>query len=417
MSIILTMNLWSYSPIADKSGNSFLLSEKKDLKEIVRIEQIIFNLEGNYYGTLSTEKVDNLMKAVSSWEFRSFKNLSLDEMNIDVKSESHDSMQIIYPGEIPMELFASIYKLDGKTPSKFYFNKILIDFKSDDYGDGNVYFISEENQQVYSSYVLATSLKQFIQDYFEQAKQYNQYFSFKTGSGRTIYLPKGQTELVNNQYLFKKLPIANLKDALFSNPSIVEKTFIPSGEEYTDGRKLLIVDNERHSITFSDLSDDESHKTNTDGLVQKSINFVNKHGGWTDNYRFVGLDKEREIAHFQIYGPDGYPVFGENNPISKIEIDWAATEVRSYSRNNFSLGLPALNPIKRLESGYIVIEEIEEREGEEYNQSLLEDIKIGYKMTMNAKTISLEPSWFYLYGDEWKPIKVDAIGGEQVGLE
>ena len=36
---------------------------------------------------------------------------------------------------------------------------------------------------------------------------------------------------------------------------------------------------------------------------------------------------------------------------------------------------------------------------------------------MNAKTISLEPSWFYLYRDEWKPIKVDAIGGEQVGLE
>ena len=330
----------------------FLLSEKKDIKEIVRIEQIIFNLEGNYYGTLSTEKIDNLMKAVSSWDFSSYDNLSLDEIDIDAKAESHDSMQIIYPGEIPMELFASIYKLDGKTPPNFHFNKILIDFKSADYGDGNVYFISEENQQVYSSHVLATSLKQFSQDYFEEAKQYNQYFSFKTGSGRTIYLPKGQTELVNNQYLFKKLPIADLKDALFSNPSIVEKTFIPSGEEYTDGRKLLIVDNERHSITFIDLSVDESHETNTDGLLQKSINFVNNHGGWTDNYRFVGLDKGRKIAHFRIYGPDGYPVFGENNPISKIEIDWAATEVSSYLRNNFSLGLPALNPIKTLESGY-----------------------------------------------------------------
>ena len=144
-----------------------------------------------------------------------------------------------------MELFASIYKLDGKEVPNFHFNKILIDFKSADYGDGNVYFISEENQQVYSSHVLATSLKQFRQDYFEEAKQYNQYFSFKTGSGRTIYLPKSETELVNNQYLFKKLPIADLKNALFSNPSIVEKTFISSGEEYTDGRKLLIVDNEQ----------------------------------------------------------------------------------------------------------------------------------------------------------------------------
>ena len=45
-----------------------------------------------------------------------------------------------------------------------------------------------------------------------------------------------------------------MKDALFSNPSIVEKTFIPSGEEYTDGRKLLIVDNERHSLLLVTLS-------------------------------------------------------------------------------------------------------------------------------------------------------------------
>ena len=61
MSIILTMNLWSYQPTAEKSGDRSmvkekLLSEKKDIKEIVRIEQIIFTLEGNYYGTLSTEE-------------------------------------------------------------------------------------------------------------------------------------------------------------------------------------------------------------------------------------------------------------------------------------------------------------------------------------------------------------------------
>ena len=59
-----------FSQMQMKSGDSFLLSEKKDLKEIVKIEQIIFNMERNYYGTLSTEKIDNLMKAISSWEFQ-----------------------------------------------------------------------------------------------------------------------------------------------------------------------------------------------------------------------------------------------------------------------------------------------------------------------------------------------------------
>ena len=62
MSIILTMNLWSYQPNVEKSGDrsmvkEVLLSEKKDIKDIVRIEQIIFNLEGNYYGTTSTRRL------------------------------------------------------------------------------------------------------------------------------------------------------------------------------------------------------------------------------------------------------------------------------------------------------------------------------------------------------------------------
>ena len=49
--------------------------------------------------------------------FNSFNNLSLDEIDIDAIAESHDSVQIIYPGEIPMELFASIYKLEWKRDS------------------------------------------------------------------------------------------------------------------------------------------------------------------------------------------------------------------------------------------------------------------------------------------------------------
>ena len=76
MSVILTMEfvvlfsqMWRNLEI-ESMVKEVLLSEKKDIKEIVRIEQIIFNLEGNYYGTLSTEKIDNLMNAISSWEFQ-----------------------------------------------------------------------------------------------------------------------------------------------------------------------------------------------------------------------------------------------------------------------------------------------------------------------------------------------------------
>ena len=62
-----------------------------------------------------------------------------------------------------------------------------------------------------------------------------------------IYLPENETELVSYQYL-KKLRIDKFKNALFSDPSLVEKTIITSGEEYTDGSNLMRVNNDTHSI-------------------------------------------------------------------------------------------------------------------------------------------------------------------------
>ena len=51
-------------------------------------------------------------------------------------------------------------------------------------------------------------------------------------------------------------------------------------------------------ITFIDPADEETQEINTNDFLQKSINFVNEHGGWTDNYRYVGLDKRRKRFFF-----------------------------------------------------------------------------------------------------------------------
>jgi regulatory protein YycH of two-component signal transduction system YycFG len=421
MSVILTWNLWSFQPNVENFENrttvqEVTLSPKKDIKDIVKIDQVIFNIERKYFGTVSSEEIDNLMNEISSWKFNSFNPVPSGEID-DVASiaENHDSVQIIYPGEIPSELFASIYKLNGKEVPSFHFNQIMLDFSSFDNDYGMVYFISHENQQVYSVRVLAASLDHFRNTFFERAKQYDQYFSFTTGTDRTIYLPQNETELVNSQYLINKINTNDLKNALFSNPSLVQKNFTSTGEEYTDGQNLMRENKDSHLITYINPSEVEKHDTNTEGLLQKSINFVNNHGGYTDNYRFVGLDKGRKNVHFRIYGPEGYPVFGESNPISKIEIEWASTEISSYRRSNFYPGLLISNPVKTLESGYVALEKIEKRD--QFNRNLLQDIKIGYKMTMYGKTLSLEPSWFCLYNGVWEPVMINAIGGDQVGME
>ena len=133
---------------------------------------------------------------------------------------------------------------------------------------------------------------------------------------------------------------------------LLKKNLFQAVREYTDGRKLLIADNDSHLITFIDLSVVESHETNTDGLLQKSINFVNNHGGWTDNYRFVGLESRGET--FISASMDLMVILFLEKIIQfqKLKLIGLQLKLVSYSRNNFSLGQPALNPIKILESGH-----------------------------------------------------------------
>ncbi len=36
-------------------------------------------------------------------------------------------------------------------------------------------------------------------------------------------------------------------------------------------------------------------------ILQRSINFVNEHGGWTDNYHYFGLDNDQKTVLFRLY--------------------------------------------------------------------------------------------------------------------
>lgn len=423
LSSILTWNLWTYQPNVEEfekksTIKEVMLSSPKEIKEIVKIDQVLFTMDEKYYGTVSSEKINLVMNEISNLEFNAFTRIPPHQVNPNAITRQHDSVLIQYPSDISTKLFSTIYKLTGEFPA-FHFNQILIDFEHSHGQDGVVYFISQENDEIYSSNVSLSSIHYFENALLNEVKDYAQYFPLTLETGKTIYLPEGETELVFNQYLIKNNVDADqLKNALFSDPSLVQKSIISNVEEYTDGQNLLREDNDNHMIMYINPSEDENNDTpNDNNLIQKSIDFVNDHGGWTDQYRYFELNKERDTVHFRMYGPDGYPVFSENSRISTLEVGWISSEVSRYNRNNFSLGQLAINQIKKLDSGRVALEKIKAQEA--FNPEKLQDIKIGYKINLNAQTrlVSLEPSWFYLYEDKWVPLAESEIGGDEVGLE
>ena len=61
------------------------------------------------------------------------------------------------------------------------------------------------------------------------------------------------------------------------------------------------VDNESNMILYVDPAEEETQAINSNDILQRSINFVNGHGGWTDNYRYEGLDNAQKAVLFRLY--------------------------------------------------------------------------------------------------------------------
>ena len=140
------------------------------------------------------------------------------------------------------------------------------------------------------------SISSVKEKYFRQAEQYNPYFQYKMGSNQTIYLPENETQLVSYQYFTTALNAEKLKDALFSDPSRVQKDVNTIGEEYKDASNLMKVNNDSNMILYVDLAEEQTKTIDSKDLLHKSINFVNEHGGWTDNYRYEGFRQYSESS-------------------------------------------------------------------------------------------------------------------------
>ena len=229
-------------------------------------------------------------------------------------------------------------------------------------------------------------------------------------------LRKESVKVASYNYLPVRLSTEKLRDALFSDPNVVSKNYSSFGEEYTDTTTLMSVNNETYTVSYVKTEDVESGTTaKSDHLLEKSIGFINSHGGWTDNYRYVGMDESEQVILFRLYDLSGYPIFGDNG-VSEILQIWNASGINKYYRSNFMLGSRVDATEITLPSGVNVLEEL--KKVEDFDLDFLQDLSIGYHMSRDTQNvIFLEPAWYYKYNDEWKMVPSSENGGIKHGLE
>lgn len=425
-SVFLTWSIWTYQPNYDvmekpNTVEKVAISDKKEVEEIVRPDRVYYHLsKEKHFGSVDKNEIRKIIDEMSSWNFTGFENISTDIASYSSFIHNKGNAVILFPDSIPIDLYRTIIEIKEDDPPNFQFDRIVVDMENTQKEQGQVYFISSKDKKAFRSHVPSSFIENFHNGFFkniEYNQRYSKHIPITVSTERILFVPADKTKMLRYQYLSNPLESEKFKNALFKDPSVVQKNYQPTGEEYKDYSSLLRVNYEKNTLSYVNPVESNEKNVSSNNLLKRSIDFVNEHGGWTDNYRFVKVDESTNKVLFRLYEDKGYPVFSEESKISEIRHRWGQNEILEYSRSNFSFGVLTETTETILSSGQTAFNLLEGMEGFEIEQ--LQDLMLGYKMTKDSQTrlVYLEPSWYYKSDDDWKRVPMDEIGGGNHGLE
>ncbi|MFE8702000.1 YycH family regulatory protein [Cytobacillus sp. FJAT-54145] len=424
LSVLLTWGLWTYQPNYDimenaKTVQEVALSEKKDLKEIVRPDRIFYHSRESHLGTNDPLEINKTIKELSRWNFNDFQDISSGVDNLEEFLQDQNKVEIVYPDIIPIDLYKNVLNIKVKDELNIGFDRIVISLENTTRESGFVYFISYSENTVVQSRVTASFITNYETNFYTNAAnnpKFIRYVAEETSEGRSLFVTEDPVTMSLYNYLIDPLPTEKFRDALFNDPSFVQNNYIAPIEEYTDGSTLLTINHDQNNIFYVNPAQENEVSMGANNILQKSIDFVNGHGGWTDPYRYVGMDPLGQSIVFRLYDPNGYPIFSDTG-ISEVLQVWGENEINKYLRNNFSLGRRVESMEITLLSGKDALENLKKLD--DFNPEFLQDLVLGYKMSKETQgpLVQLEPSWFYKYNDQWWILPTDQNGGLKHGLE
>jgi regulatory protein YycH of two-component signal transduction system YycFG len=430
-SIVLTGALWTYQPKydfienadSDYIQNVSVSNAQVDAGIIIRPSKILIHKDGKHYGIVQETEMNKLMKQVKKWSFDEFENISSTVSKKDFLSFLHGKgkIEIIYPDDFPIEMYHYIFKIEDEGIEGVNFDRIVIPVEKEE--EALVYFVCMKDRKIYKATVNNFSLQEIQNTYYYQAEKYPRYFAYDIDATKSLFTPEGPITMKRLQYYTDELDPDKFKDALFSNPSFVKRDLLTYGEEYTDGSSLMNVNSTQKVLSYINPAAQRTAIQGKDPfLIQKSIDFVNEHGGWTDTYHFAEWDEEKRKVVFRLV-TNSYPVFNRFG-MSEVVQEWGDSEIIKYYRPIFRLEIPDRTSVSvQLPSGREVIEQLQNMKG--FEKELVYDIALGYELIRDEqrdKIVVLEPAWFCLYGGTWRKIvfkenEETQRGGDVIGLE
>ncbi|MFF3021824.1 YycH family regulatory protein [Gottfriedia sp. NPDC057948] len=434
VSLVLSYSLWSYQPTYDVLQNQDYVQKvsigaKRDFKDIVIPNLLVVHESNKNYETTKQGNISPIYRSLQKSEITNFENLTNKTSEVAYQSitKGKNKLEIIFPTVVPVETLGKVLNLDAKRLQNVLFDRIIINLSTKQDSSARIYFSNEAQNILYGATFDNSSIIASVEKIRDNYESFTESLRYKLDSGKIIYLPKKPIKLTTMEFLTTDIDVDKLKDAIFSDPSNVRKESTDSGDTFTDGTRLMSVSPLNRSISFVNPTTPENNNNQSPNLlVQRSVDFINAHGGWTDGYILSGVKPENNEVSFRLF-VNNLPVF--NN--STITTSWGVDDIETFKRPlyKFRIQVDKKESEMELMAGPQIMEIISNNKS--INKSLIKDISLGYetifdedKSTINQpyynRAIQLKPVWIINYDDTYKKIDQDLLsrtGVNIVGLE
>lgn len=421
LSLTLTFSIWTYSPSYDLSGTPVVdiaIAEKKKLEDVVKPYRLLLSQEASFKGSDNTRIIEDVLNWMTKWEIQTVEllNNQASDQQINDYIKTPNALTFFFPAEVPFKIYNNILTFNDYNLPNASFDRLTVDWGKDTRGQMNLYFINTITKKVYMASIGQANQEDFISRLKNETMDLPVYNEIVREKRLSLYVSASPKAIPSYTYIEEEIAPEKFKNALFANPSLVRSNPLgTSGREYSDDSALMNVDYLLKRLSYVYPASESDKVGKPDELIQQSLNFINEHSGWTDDYRYSKINNSTKQVSYQLYF-HGMPVFSKD-PETEISVHWGTNRVYRYIRPYVSIADTLRQGEIPLRSGqdiYDLIHALHE------NKVLsIDDIAIGYNLSRNdqQRIVDLEPSWYYLSNGSWTRITPELLGGGKFGLE
>ncbi|WP_100400479.1 YycH family regulatory protein [Bacillus sp. FJAT-44742] len=430
ISLFLTWLMWTYQPDYDllqgtEPIESDPYGEELNYDEVVWPERMILHTQ------LGSTMVDGQESLFVSF-YENLLDAGFEELSVSTSVDTENlydvesGIELIFPAPIPSEVLGELFEFEEDEPYLTVGSADRFLFTHDEENEEVLAHLISYEEDLVIEASTTLSVSDFENQYLNRAGSYPEVFAHHVNEGneeipRLHYLPENPLTYPHVQYTSVELQAEPFIDYLFSDPTYVKHYRQENGtESFTDGNRMMNLTRNGRYLNYINPVFSDHGTASQQHVVNTSFDFINSHGGWTDQYHLYSWsqDADQDESRFRLI-IEGVPVF-ESNGVNRTSlfVTRSGTQTSRYSRPMYDIDVeeePIESTPYELPAGQEVLDYIDQHTP--FSEEEIENIRVGYQMDRHNLVLAFEPMWFVKYRDSWYPLEINNSEGEEHGLE